>query len=72
MEEMLEVPPEWNAVLDLIMEDEEVMMIMKTAIKWTRDEVARGWRKPRKEDDIRPEKREHSPTVSWRTKNRAG
>ena len=70
-EVMLEIPPEWNAVPDLIMEDKEVMMIKETDTKWKRDEVAQGWRKWRKEDDIRPEKNEHSPWVSWRTQNQA-
>ena len=61
---MLEVPPEWNAVPDLIMEDEEGMMITETDTKQKRDEVAQGRRKRRKDDDICLEKREHSPTVS--------
>ena len=47
-EVMLEVPPEWNAVPDLIMEDEEGMMITETDNKWKRDEVAGGWRKRQK------------------------
>ena len=51
-EVMLEVPPKWNVVPDLIMEDEE--MIMETDTKRKRDEVAGGRRKQRKEDDIRP------------------
>ena len=34
--------------------------------KRKRDEISRGQRKQRREDDIRTEKREHSPTVSWR------
>ena len=37
---MLEVPPEWNAFPDLIMEDEECMMITETDTKRKRDEVA--------------------------------
>ena len=37
---MLEVPQEWNAVSDLVMEDEENIMIMETDIKLKRDEVA--------------------------------
>ena len=53
---MLEVPPEGNAVPDLIMEDEEGMMIMEIYTKEKRDEVAQGRRKHPKEDDIRPEK----------------
>ena len=37
---MLEVPPEWNAVPDLIIKDEEGMMITETDTKRKRDEVA--------------------------------
>ena len=43
-EVMLEVPPELNAVPDLIMEDEEVLMITKTDSNGKRDEVAWGRR----------------------------
>ena len=68
----VEIPPEWNAVPDLIMEDEEGIMIMETDTKRKRDKVAWGRRKRRKEDDIRPEKHEHLPKVSWRTWNPAG
>ena len=69
---MLKVSPEWNAFLDLIMEDEEGMMITETDTKQKRDEVAQGRSKRQKEVDIRPEKRENSPTVSRRTGNPAG
>ena len=55
---MFEIQPEWTAVPD--------MMITEPAIKRRGDEVARGWRKRQKEDDIHPEKHENSPTVSWR------
>ena len=71
-EEMLEIPPEWNAVPDLIMENEEELMITKMDNKPKRDKVVRGLRKQQKEDDIRPEKHEHSPTVSRRTRNPEG
>ena len=47
-------------------------MIPEAAIKRKRDEVACGWRKWQREDDIRPEKRDHSPRLSWRTQNPAG
>ena len=47
-------------------------MIRETDNKWKRDEVVRGHRKRQKEDDIRPEKHEHSPTVSRRTRNSEG
>ena len=69
---MLEIPPKWNAVPDLIMEDEEELMITETDYKQKRDEVARGRRKQPKEDDIHPEKCEHSPMVSRRTRNPEG
>ena len=36
---MLEIPREWNAVPDLIMEDEEELMITETDNKPKRDEV---------------------------------
>ena len=71
-EVMLENSTEWNAVPDLIMEDNEGLMITKTNNKQKRDEVAGGCRKWLKEDDIRSEKHEHSPMVSWRTQNPAG
>ena len=48
---MLEVPSEWNAVPDLIIEDKEGMMITETYTKRKRDEVAQGHRKRQKEYD---------------------
>ena len=69
---MLEVPPEWNEVPDMMMEDKEVLPEAEGSIKRKRDEVAQGRRKWRKDDDIRPEKHGHSPTVSRRTKNPEG
>ena len=48
--EMLEVPPVWNEVPDLMMEDEDSMMITEADTKPKRDEVARGRRKRQKED----------------------
>ena len=60
-EVMLEIPLEWNAVPDLIMEDKEELIIMETDNKQMRDEEVQGRKKQRKEDDIRLEKREHSP-----------
>ena len=60
---LFEIPPEWNAVPDLIMEDEDELMIMETDNKGKRDVVGRGHMKLRKEDYICPEKREHSPKV---------
>ena len=52
---MLEIPPECNAGPDLIMEDEESMIIIKTDTKQKTDEVAWGGRKRQKEDDVNPE-----------------
>ena len=37
---MLEVPPKWKVVPDLIMEDDKGLMIMETDSKWKRDEIA--------------------------------
>ena len=59
--EMLEVLPEWNEVLDLMMEDKDVWPATEAAVKRKIDEVARG-----KEYDNHPEKHEHLPTVLWR------
>ena len=66
---MLEVPPEWNKVPDLMMEDEDVLPATEGAAKRKIDEVAQGQRKRQKEDDIRSEKHAHSPTVSRRMRN---
>ena len=49
---MLEISPELNTVPDLIIEDEEKLMITETNSKRKRNEVARGRRNWRKEDDI--------------------
>ena len=68
-EEMLEVPAEWNGVPDLMMEEEDVLPEAIGSTKWRGDEVSRWQRKRRKKDDIRPEKRAHSPTVSHRIQN---
>ena len=51
---MLEFPPEWNEVPDLMMEDKDVWPASEAAIKRKIDEVAWGRRKRRKEYDIRP------------------
>ena len=71
-EVMLEIPPEWNLVPDLIMEDVEELMITETDNKRKRDEVVPGHRKRWKEDDICLEKRENFPMVSRRTQNPEG
>ena len=72
MEEMLEVPPEWNEVLDLMMEEEDVLPEATGSTKRRQDEISRGWRKRLKEDDIHLEKCVHSPTVSRRIQNPEG
>ena len=72
VEEMLEVPLEWNEVPDLMMEDEDVWPVTEGAAKQKIDELARGRRKQRKEDDFCPEKRAHSHTVLQRTQNPEG
>ena len=51
------------------MELEDVRPAAEGATKRKKDEVARGRRKQRKEDDFRPGKRVHSPSVSRRTPN---
>ena len=70
-EEMLDALPAWNEVPDLLMETKDGRMIPEVATKRKRDKVAHGRRKRWREDDIRPEKREHSPRVSRRTCNPA-
>ena len=73
MEEMLEVHPEWNEVPDLMMEEKEDVLPEATgSTKWRRDEISRGRRKWRKEDDIRLEKWGYLPTVSRRIQNPEG
>ena len=42
-----EVPPEWNEVPDLMMEDQDLQPATEGAIKRKIDEVARRWRKMR-------------------------
>ena len=48
--EMLEVPPEWNEIPDLMMEGEDVWPANEAVVKPKIDEVAWGQRKRRKED----------------------
>ena len=71
-EEMLEVPPEWNEVPDLMMEDKIVLPKAEGSTKRKRDEVAWGRRKWWKEADIQPEKLVNSPTASRRKQNPEG
>ena len=68
-EEMLEIPPEWNEVQDLIMEDGDILPENMRPDKQRRDEISQRRRKRRKEDYIWAEKQEHSPTVSLRIQN---
>ena len=68
-EEMLEIPPEWNEVPDLMMEEGEILPEDTRPEKRKRDEISQGRRKQRKEDNIRAEKREHSPAISLRVQN---
>ena len=68
-EEMLEVPPEWNEVPDLMMEDEDIWPAYKGATKRKIDEVAWGRTIQQKKDKILPKKHAHSHTVFQRTQN---
>ena len=66
VEEELELPPSWHDVSDLLIDDD---MITETEVrpgKRVRDEPARGRRKRRNEDNIRADKREHSPAEARR------
>ena len=71
-EEMLEIPREWNRVPDLMMEEEDILPEDTRPDKWKRDEISRGRRKQRSEDNILTEKGEHSSTVSCRIQNPEG
>ena len=55
-EEQLEAPPGWKEVPDLMLETGEDVGITDATIKRKRNEVAQGWRKRQKEDEIRVEK----------------
>ena len=55
-EDMLEVPPEWNEVPNLMIEEDEDLPGAPGSTKQRRDEIYRGGRKWQKEDNIRPEK----------------
>ena len=69
---MLDIPPEWNEVEDLILEDRDILSENMRPEKRMRDEISQGQRKWRKEDNIGAEKREQSPAVSWRMRNPEG
>ena len=49
VEEMLDTPPAWNEVPDLMMETEDGRMKLEAATKRKRDKVAQGLRKLRRE-----------------------
>ena len=66
------IPPEWYEVPDLIMEEGVILPEETRPDKPKRDEKAQGRRKQRREDNIRTEKQEHSPTVSRRIQNPEG
>ena len=65
-EEMLELPLVLNKVQDLMMDDGDMISEDLRPEKRKSDEVARGRRKRRNEDDIRADKRVHSPTKPQR------
>ena len=65
-EEMLELPPVWNKVQDIILDDVDMLPVDLRLEKRKRVEISRGRRKQRNEEDIRPDKREHSLTESRR------
>ena len=71
-EEMLEIPPKWKEVLDVMMEEGEILPEDMRPDKQKRVEISRGRRKQMKEDNIRTEKREHSPAISRRVQNPEG
>ena len=54
------------------MEEEDVLPKVTGSSKRRHGEVSRGQIKWQKEDDIQPQKRGHSPTVSWRIQNPEG
>ena len=59
-EEILERPPAWNEVQDLIMDDENSLTVdMKSEKRKNEESVVM-----RKTSDSRGDKREHSPTES--------
>ena len=61
VEEMLEAPPAWKEVPDLMMVVEEKRMMPEAPVKQKMEELTQGWRKWRREEEIRLEKHEHSP-----------
>ena len=71
-EEILEVPPRWNEVTDLMLEDKNVLPEAAGSTKWKRDEVPRGWKIWPKKDYSWSEICGQLPTVSWRIQNPDG
>ena len=72
IEEQLEVWLQWNAVPNLMMDPGIEEDRLEHHTKRRRDEVARGRRKQRKEDDIRSDKQEHSPSMQVQTQRPDG
>ena len=62
--EILELPPVSNEVQDLIMDEENSLTMDMRPEKRKREEISRGWRKRRYEEDLRSHKCEHSLTES--------
>ena len=69
---MLELPPVWNKVQDLIMDGGDMISEDLRPEKRKREEISRGRRKRRHEEDIRVDKREHIPTESCRVHHPQG
>ena len=71
-EEILEIPPEWNKVKDQNMEEGDSLHGDLRPEKHKREEIPRGRRKQRNEEDIPEDKQEHSPNESHRIQHPQG
>ena len=71
-EEMLELRPVWNKEQDIILDDVDILPGDLRPEKRKREEISRGRRKRRHEEDIRVDKREHSPRESRRVHHPKG
>ena len=71
-EEMLEIPPEGDEVSYLIMDKGGVLRANLRLEKLKREEISIGRRNRRYGEDIRTDKREHYPSVSWRIQHPHG
>ena len=69
---MLELPPGWNDMQDLIMDGGDMISEDLRPEKRKREEISRGRRKHRHEEDLRGDKHEHSPTESRRVHHPQG